>query len=95
MQSGLFRDNKFSLQRLALLCGFSTHQISAAINQCSGSNFYDWLNHYRVEAAQQLLKSSDKAVTTICFDVGFNSKSTFNTAFKKITGYTPSQYRKI
>lgn len=94
MQEGAFSDNDLSLGKLSQLCGFTTHQVSAAINQCSGSNFYDWLNQYRIQAAQHALLHSSKAVADICFEVGFNSKSTFNTAFKKIAGCTPSQFRK-
>lgn len=94
MKKGAFNDNEFSLSKLAGLCGFTTHQASAAINQCSGSNFYDWLNCYRIDAAKELLSSSALPVSDICFEVGFNSKSTFNTAFKKRVGCTPSQLRK-
>ncbi len=94
LQAGAFRDNELSLGKLAAHCGMTTHQASAAINQCSGSNFYDWLNQYRIQAARQALRNSDTPVSRICFDVGFNSKSTFNTAFRRISGCTPTEYRK-
>ena len=94
LSAGAFRDNELSLGKLAAHCGMTTHQASAAINQCSGSNFYDWLNQYRIQAARQALRNSDTPVSRICFDVGFNSKSTFNTAFRRISGCTPTEYRK-
>lgn len=94
MAAGAFRDNELSLGKLASQCGLTTHQASAAINQCSGRNFYDWVNDYRIRAAQDALRSSDTSVAQICYDVGFNSKSTFNTAFRRLSGVTPSEYRR-
>ncbi|MEL7400141.1 MAG: AraC family transcriptional regulator, partial [Pseudomonadota bacterium] len=92
LQQGAFRDNELSLGKLAQQCGISTHQASAAINQGYGSNFYDWVNQQRIEAAKQALTSSDEQIARICFEVGFNSKSTFNTAFRRMVGCTPSEY---
>ena len=94
MKQGAFKDNELSLGKIAQHCGLTTHQASAAINQCFGSNFYDWVNHYRIHAAQEALLHSSKSVSDIYLDVGFNSKSTFNTAFRKVTGCTPSEFRK-
>lgn len=94
LQAGAFRDNELSLGKLASQCGMSTHQASAAINQCSGSNFYDWLNQYRIEAARQALLQTTTPVSRICFEVGFNSKSTFNTAFRRFSGCTPTEFRR-
>ena len=88
-----YLDNELSLGKLAALCGMSTHQASAAINQCSGSNFYDWVNSYRIHAAQQALIHTDIQVSKVCYEVGFNSKSTFNAAFRKVSGCTPTEYR--
>ncbi|SFM36014.1 helix-turn-helix domain-containing protein [Marinobacter zhejiangensis] len=94
MKDGLFRLNDLTLGKLAQQCGITTHQASAAINQCSGGNFYDWLNGFRIDAACEALTQSTISVTQICYDVGFNSKSTFNTAFRRITGCTPTEFRK-
>jgi len=55
------------------------------------------VNHYRVEEAKQLLlepAKEDHKIASIAYDAGFNSLSTFNDVFKKITGTTPSQFRK-
>ena len=93
LTAGAFRDNHLSLASLAQQCGLSSHQASAAINQCHGNNFYDLLNEHRIHAARQALVESDDSVSAICYAVGFNSKSTFNTAFRRLTGCTPTQYR--
>ncbi len=91
---GLFKDNELSLAKLAESSGLNVHLASKAINECSGGNFYDWVNLYRVEKAKSLLLESDIQISRICYDVGFNSKSTFYAAFKKVTGLTPGNYRK-
>jgi len=60
-------------------------------------SFYDYINHYRVEEARQLLIDPGKAgykISSIAYDAGFNSVSTFNEVFRKFTGLTPSQFRK-
>jgi AraC-like DNA-binding protein len=85
--------------RLRDLCGHlneNTHYVSQIINQSLGTSFYDLVNRYRVEAAKQLLQENPElSVLDIAMEVGFNSKSPFNAAFKKITGMTPKEYRKI
>jgi AraC-like DNA-binding protein len=94
LNSGLFQNNELSLAKLADASGLNVHLASKAINECSGGNFYDWVNYYRVQKAKDLLLQSDQQVSRICYDVGFNSKSTFYAAFKKVTGLTPGSYRK-
>ncbi|MEH6447732.1 MAG: AraC family transcriptional regulator [Oleispira sp.] len=95
LSQGLFQDNELSLAKLAEASGLNIHLASKAINECSGGNFYDWVNLYRVDKAKSLLLESNAQVSRICFDVGFNSKSTFYAAFKKVTGLTPGAYRKL
>lgn len=94
LESGAYKQNDLSLNTIANTCQLTTHQASAAINKYSGSNFYDWVNQYRIEAAKVSLQESDTQVTRICYEVGFNSKSTFNMAFKKLVGCTPTEFRK-
>ncbi|MCP3325017.1 helix-turn-helix domain-containing protein [Aeromonas hydrophila] len=91
---GAYRDPALSLGKLAEECGLSLHQASSAINACSGGNFYDWLNRHRVEEAKRLLQASDETVANVCYRAGFNSKSTFNSAFRRHTGQTPSEFRR-
>ena len=71
--------------------------LSLLINERTGMHFYDFVNRYRVEEAKRLLRESilrdELSILGIAYEVGFNSKSSFNTAFKKAAGITPSQYR--
>ncbi len=74
-----------------------TRELSILINHQLDQHFYDFVNSYRIEHAKEILKDTAKSKLTILeilYEVGFNSKSSFNTAFKKHTGYTPTDYRK-
>nr|WP_315193762.1 helix-turn-helix domain-containing protein [uncultured Flavobacterium sp.] len=74
-----------------------TRELSILINHQLDQHFYDFVNSYRIEHAKEILKDTTKSKLTILeilYEVGFNSKSSFNTAFKKHTGYTPTHYRK-
>ncbi len=71
--------------------------LSEVINISLNQNFYDFVNSYRIRASKRLLsdsKSGFKTVLEVLFEVGFNSKSSFNTAFKRSTGMTPTQFKK-
>ncbi|RQO64819.1 AraC family transcriptional regulator [Pedobacter sp. KBW06] len=71
--------------------------LSLLINHKLEQHFYDFVNAYRIERAMDILKDVTKSKVTILeilYEVGFNSKSSFNTAFKKHTGNTPTSYRK-
>lgn len=71
--------------------------LSLLINHKLEQHFYDFVNSYRIERAMDILKDVTKSKVTILeilYEVGFNSKSSFNTAFKKHTGNTPTSYRK-
>ena len=74
-----------------------TRDLSMIINRHFEVNFYEFINRYRIQEAMRLLRSADgdgKTITDIYLEVGFNSKSVFNTFFKKAAGMTPSQYRR-
>jgi AraC-like DNA-binding protein len=93
---GLYRDNGLTLARLARHIGASPNAVSQAINQQRGLNFFDLVNSYRIEEAKRLLRdpaAAERTVLEIAFAVGFNAKSTFNAAFKKVTGMTPTVWR--
>jgi len=86
-----------TLQKLAAMLEISTHHLSQIINERLNQNFFDFINRYRTEDAKQKLLSKDfknYTILAIAEECGFNSKSSFNTAFKKFTGMTPSEYRK-
>jgi AraC-like DNA-binding protein len=90
----LFPD--LTLDMLAEKLGMSAKDLSMIINRHFNNNFYEFINNYRIEEAKVMLvdpKQKTKTITDIYLDVGFNSKSVFNTFFKKIVGVTPSEYR--
>jgi len=62
--------------------------------QVTGLSFMKYLNHYRVERAQTLLKNTDESMATISQEVGFCDQSYFGTVFRKILGTTPAAYRR-
>ena len=86
-----------SLEELAAAVGQKPKMLSTVINETLGQNFFDFINHYRVDEAKRLLTNPvDKKITVseVLYAVGFNSKSSFNTLFKKYTGLTPTEFRR-
>ncbi len=73
--------------------GVTVHRISEIINAEFAKNFNEWLNDHRIHEAKILLRESQMSIKEIYFEVGFNTKSSFNGAFKKRTGETPSAFR--
>jgi AraC-like DNA-binding protein len=94
VQKKLFLDPELSLPMLAEGTGLTTHSLSYLLNTGFGENFYAFVNRYRVEEAKQLLATRVKELSMlgIAYEAGFRSKTTFNNAFKKHTGLSPSQY---
>ena len=71
-------------------------ELSLLINRLLNQHFFDFVNSFRIRKAMEMLKDPGKkefTVLEILYEVGFNSKSSFNTAFKKYTQLTPTQYR--
>jgi AraC-like DNA-binding protein len=90
-------DPLLSLDKLSDELNISTGKLSTLINLYSGKNFSDYINSLRIEDAKKLLTNPDferYTIVSIGLECGFNSKSTFYTAFKKFTGQTPVKYRK-
>ena len=86
-----------NLKSTADMIGLTTHQLSMILNLHFKQNFYSYVNKYRIDEAKSLLRNpeySDYNVLHIAYKVGFNSKSVFNSMFKKFTGTTPTEYRK-
>jgi AraC-like DNA-binding protein len=93
----LYLQGNLKLAEVAEALNLSTNNLSQIINEQLGQNFYDFVNGYRVEAAQALLLDPAKdnlTLLAIAFEAGFNSKSTFNSVFKKHCQVTPSEYKK-
>jgi AraC-like DNA-binding protein len=93
-QKQLFRDPDLTLNRLARRAGIPSRQISGAINRVFGRNVSQVVNEYRIEEAKRLLALSDLTVTFIVFEAGFQTKSNFNREFLRVTGMSPSDYRR-
>jgi AraC-like DNA-binding protein len=92
-----YLDPELSLPRLAARLGCSVNHLSQAINAGHSMSFFDYVNQFRVTAAAQMLRQQDcrfPAILDVALSVGFNSTSTFYTAFKKATGQTPAKYRR-
>jgi AraC-like DNA-binding protein len=92
-----YLDPELSVKKVVDLIGEPEHIISRAINHKAEMHFFDYVNKYRVEEAKQLL-TDEKAVKqftieALAMQCGFNNKTSFNKAFKKFTGETPSAYR--
>lgn len=92
-----FSENLASLENLAKKIGESKHHVSQVINEKLGKNFFELLASYRIEKAKSILKE-DKAgrltIEEVSEMVGYNSKTAFNNSFRKLTGKTPSEFRK-
>lgn len=87
-----------TLEELARKIDIAPRSVSMVLNECLNQNFYDFINSYRIKESERLLREPDsqfKTVLEVLFEVGFNSKSSFNTAFKKFNGMTPTQYKKL
>ena len=92
-----FLDPSLTIRNLAQQIKMPMRELSVLINQNLGQHFFDFVNDYRINKAKEILKNPLKKEVTILeilYEVGFNSKSSFNTAFKKHTGTTPTQFRK-
>jgi len=90
-----FLNSNYSLKELAIDLNIPTHQASAFINQATGKNFNDYLNHKRIEYCLDFIKegkAENLNMNGISQQCGFNNRNTFANAFKKFTGKLPSEY---
>lgn len=96
MQKKPYHKLNFNIEDIADALNTNTRYLSQVINESFEMNFFNFVNKYRIEEAKEILQSKDSERYTIegvAKMVGFNSKSTFNGAFKKSTGYTPSEFK--
>lgn len=89
----VYRDVDLSLDRLARKTGIPARQISTAINRATGKNVSQYVNEHRIAEACALLAETDKPVTEIMFEVGFQTKSNFNREFRRVTEMSPLEWR--
>ncbi len=93
-EEGLYTDSLLNLRSLSAALKEKAHYVSQVINQDFGASFYEFVNGRRIERAKRLLfEGSEQTVLEVALAVGFNSKSTFNTAFRQQTGMTPTEFR--
>jgi AraC-like DNA-binding protein len=93
----LFLESNINLERFAEQIGLRPRDISAVLKAHYQSNFFEFINGYRVEEAKRLLASpeyKDETILEVIFKSGFNSPSAFHRFFKRMVGVTPTEYRK-
>ena len=91
----LFLDPSLTLADLSREVGIGIHELSYVIHNELKKNFYNLINEMRVEEAKMILLSEKikySNMAGIAIEAGFNSKTTFNTTFKKLTGQTPTDF---
>ncbi len=88
-------DPDLTINQLADQVQLPARDLSRVINERVGKNFMEFINHYRIEEAKRrLLSGEDVTVLDLAMDVGFNSKSAFYDAFKRVTKTTPTRFKK-
>jgi AraC-like DNA-binding protein len=93
-QKKLYKERGFTITQLSVKLSASEQRLRTIINQTMGyRNFNQFLNHYRISEAAQLLRDTDEPIANIAMEVGYNSLSAFNKAFKDTHGLTPREFR--
>jgi AraC-like DNA-binding protein len=96
-QDRLFLDSDLTLKKLAAKVGANTSYLSQVLNEDLGMGFNDFVNHFRIEAAKKIMLADNKNewdAVDICFEVGFNSLSSFYRVFKAHAGTTPVEFQR-
>lgn len=91
-----YLDPSLTIQELANRINMPVRDLSVLINHHMNQHFFDFVNEFRIQKAMEILKNKSKSHLTILeilYEVGFNSKSSFNTSFKKYTTLTPTAFR--
>lgn len=88
-------NEEISLARAAQVAGLEKKYFSAFFRAKVGLGFMDWLTRLRVTKALRLIAREDRVLTQLGFDIGFKEPRTFQRAFKRCTGLTPRDFRKL
>lgn len=92
----LYKNNDIGLNDLSEHISRDRYKISQVINEYLSQNFYSLLSHYRIKEAKHLLLAQPfLSVKAIMYEVGYNSKASFYSSFKKETGLSPNDYRNL
>ena len=89
----VFRDPSLSLRTLSDHLGTSEHYVSQTLNEKLGETFFDFVNRHRIAEARIRRETTDDPIVEVAHELGYNSRSTFNAAFRKYAGITPSAFR--
>lgn len=84
----------FSCAELSQRVGMSESQFSRYFRRATGNTFTDFVNRLRIARACQLLMTTDRYITNVCYDAGFNNVANFNRRFLEIKGMTPKEFRR-
>ena len=93
----IYKKNDINLDILSQKLNTTRHNLSQVINEHFDVNFFNLINKYRIQEAQEIFKSdtnNNLNIIDVAYDVGFNNKVTFNKAFKEQTNSTPTEYLK-
>lgn len=91
-----YLESDINLGKMASRLNAANHHLSQVLSEEIGQSFYEFINRHRVNYAKQLLAQNDANfgnILDVAHTVGFNNKSSFNSAFKRFTKLTPSQFR--
>ena len=89
---------KLTLEELSNISHIPQRSLTIVLNDELNQNFNDFINTYRIKESARMLSSRNHRFNTVLevlYEVGFNSKSSFNTAFKKHMGMTPTQFKRL
>ena len=93
----LYLKHTLNIEEFAKQIGIHYREVSVIINQHFDTNFFEFVNSYRVNRAKEMLvdpKFADRTILDILLESGFNSKSSFHRFFKRYTGMSAAEYRK-
>ncbi len=86
--------DNFAVADLSRRAGMSESQFSRHFRRATGNTFTDFVNRLRITRACQLLMETDRYISTVCYDCGFNNVANFNRRFLEIKGMTPKEFRR-
>ncbi len=86
--------SEITLKEISAIANFNEYYFTRFFKEATGMTLGKYIKNFRVEKAAQFLKSTDDAITEICFKSGFNSTKTFNRVFKQLKGCSPMEYKK-